>query len=171
MYDIPGLDDNKPEVIVMVGMPGSGKSFFANDVLAAKQYEIVNRDTLGTWQKCVDRVNDYLKAGKKVVVDNTNGTKVERARYAGAAKTQKVPCRCFVMSTSHQHVLHNIAFRQLTDTKHSKINEMIINTYRKNYQEPESGEGFTEIVTVDLIPKFTSEKDRLLYCMHLVSNL
>ena len=39
------------EMIVMVGFPGSGKSQFSTTHLA--DYARVNRDTLGSWQKCV----------------------------------------------------------------------------------------------------------------------
>lgn len=168
-FDNLKLEKHKSEIIVMVGGPGSGKSFFAKDVLASKQYEVVNRDTLGAWQKCVDRVNDILKAGRKVVVDNTNGTKEERARYVTVAKKHKVPCRCFVMSTTHQQTLHNIAFRELTDSSHSKIKDVVINMYRKHYVEPNKDEGFAEILPVDFIPKFENERDQHLYGMYLVS--
>lgn len=39
------------EAIVMVGFPGSGKSYFSLKHLT--QYERINRDILGSWQKCV----------------------------------------------------------------------------------------------------------------------
>lgn len=161
------LNTKELEIVVMVGGPGSGKSFFANDILACNSYAVVNRDTLGSWQKCVDRVNDLIKAGKKVVVDNTNGTKEQRGRYVTAAKRHKVPCRCFVMATTHHHTLHNIAFRELTDASHSKISDIVINSYRKYYEVPELEEGFTEISSVEFVPKFENEKDQLLYGMYL----
>ena len=41
------------EVIVMVGFPGSGKSYFSTKHLSS--YQRINRDTLGSWQKCVAR--------------------------------------------------------------------------------------------------------------------
>ena len=34
--------------------------------------QIVNRDTLGSWQKCQKRAYNLLSNGKSVVVDNTN---------------------------------------------------------------------------------------------------
>lgn len=125
---------------------------------------------VGTWQKCVDRVNDCLKDRRKVVVDNTNGDRDSRARYVNAAKKNKVPCRCFVMTTSYKHAEHNIAFRELTDTKHSKINKIVLNSYKKNSEEPTLDEGFTDIVYVNLIPKFKDEREKCLYEMYLLSS-
>lgn len=148
----------------------TGKSRFCKENLENNDYEIVSRDILGSWQKCVDRVNDCLKSRRKVVVDNTNGDRDSRARYINAAKKHKVPCRCFVMTTSFKHAEHNIAFRELTDTKHSKINKIVLNSYKKNYVEPSIEEGFSEIVRVNFVPTFKDEREKSLYEMYLLSS-
>lgn len=148
----------------------TGKSRFCKEYLENENYEIISRDVIGSWQKCVDRVNDCLKARRKVVVDNTNGNRESRARYANAAKKHMIPCRCFVMTTSFKHAQHNIAFRELTDTKHSKINRIVLNSYKKNYEEPSLDEGFTEIVRVNFVPKFADEREKCLYGMYLLAD-
>lgn len=89
----------------MVGSPGSGKSHFTKNHL--KDYEYVNRDTLGSWQKCISAVEQYLNQGKSVVIDNTNPDPTSRQRYTKIAKKCNVPVRCFVMTTSMQHAKHN----------------------------------------------------------------
>lgn len=164
------LTNRESEVIVMVGGPGSGKSQFCEDYLKCEGYEVISRDKLGTWQKCVDRLNDCLKAGGKAVIDNTNGNKESRQRYIIAAKKSNVKCRCFLMTTSPKHAQHNIAFRELTDSSHSKINQMVFNSFKKNFEEPTSNEGFSEIVKINLIPNFTNEKQKELYNMYLLSS-
>lgn len=156
--------------ILQVGGPGSGKSRFCKEYLGTSNYEVVSRDVLGSWQKCVNRVNDCLVAGRKVVVDNTNGDKESRLRYIGAAKKNKVPCRCFVMNTSFKHAEHNNAFRELIDPKHSKISKIVLNSYKKNYVEPKLEEGYTEIVRINFVPKFENERDKMLYEMYLLSS-
>lgn len=47
------LTSDSQELVVMVGFPGSGKSYFSKSHLS--HYEYVNRDALGSWQKCVAR--------------------------------------------------------------------------------------------------------------------
>lgn len=49
------------ELILMVGSPGSGKSLFARKYFEKHGYVYINRDTLGTWQKCVAALVKTLK--------------------------------------------------------------------------------------------------------------
>lgn len=89
----------------MVGCPGSGKSHFARNYL--NHYECVNRDTLGSWQKCITAMERHLNEKSSVVVDNTNPDCASRQRYIEVAKRYNIPVRCFVMSTSTDHAKHN----------------------------------------------------------------
>ncbi|KAJ0179994.1 hypothetical protein K1T71_004585 [Dendrolimus kikuchii] len=46
--------DNSAEILVLVGFPGSGKSFLAKQIEKKSdfKYATVCRDVLGSWQKC-----------------------------------------------------------------------------------------------------------------------
>lgn len=114
----------------MVGCPGSGKSHFANNHLKLKKYNVINRDKLGSWQKCVSAMEKSLSAKECVVIDNTNPDKESRKRYIDAAKKFKCIIRCFVMNTSVKHAKHNNLFRELTDSNHTVINEMVFNSFK-----------------------------------------
>ncbi|XP_071571559.1 bifunctional polynucleotide phosphatase/kinase-like isoform X2 [Temnothorax nylanderi] len=111
----------------MVGSPDSGKSHFAKNYL--KEYGYVNRDTLGSWQKCIAAVQQCLNQGKSKVIDNTNPDPASKKRYIEIAKKRNVSVRCFVMTTSIEHAKRNNKFRELTDPSHISINEIIINSY------------------------------------------
>ncbi|XP_067939267.1 uncharacterized protein F21D5.5-like isoform X2 [Watersipora subatra] len=154
------------ELIIMVGFPGSGKSFFSTNHLSA--YIRINRDTLGTWQKCVARCEQELKRGKSVVVDNTNPDKETRARYLELAKKYGITARCFHMATTYKHSRHNEVYRQLTNSKHKAINDMIVNAYKSKYAEPEQSEGFAEIVKVNIVPRFENDEQKGLYSLYLL---
>lgn len=66
---VPSLNQ---EIIILVGVPGCGKSHFARNMSEKFGYAVVNRDSLKTWQKCVDTTKILLRTGKSVIIDNTN---------------------------------------------------------------------------------------------------
>ncbi|XP_072357675.1 bifunctional polynucleotide phosphatase/kinase [Scyliorhinus torazame] len=82
LYEPPSasLTSAGPEVIVAVGFPGSGKSTFIQQHLVRDGYVYANRDTLGSWQKCVTVCEAALRDGKRVAVDNTNPDLESRSR-------------------------------------------------------------------------------------------
>uniref|UniRef100_A0A4Y0BI43 FHA_2 domain-containing protein n=1 Tax=Anopheles funestus TaxID=62324 RepID=A0A4Y0BI43_ANOFN len=156
------------EVILMVGFPGSGKSHFARNHLAPKGYEVVNRDTLGSWQKCVTHMETCLRQGTSVVIDNLSPDVESRKRYVLVANRSKIPVRCFLMDVSYQHARHNNQFREMTDRSHSTISEMVFNSYKSKFQQPTQAEGFTEIVKVKFVPNFITKSHEELYRMFLL---
>lgn len=162
------LVSGSQEIILLAGYPASGKSFFAKKYLEPKGYVVINRDTLGTQQKCLSTCKDALKKGQCVVVDNTNPDAESRAKYISLALEQKIPCRCFVFNTTFEHVKHNERFREITDKSHQPINEMILNSFKKKYVLPEKKEGFAEMVYVNFVPKFKDPKLEELYKMFLL---
>uniref|UniRef100_A0A6P7FU23 Uncharacterized protein F21D5.5 n=1 Tax=Diabrotica virgifera virgifera TaxID=50390 RepID=A0A6P7FU23_DIAVI len=165
---LPTINYDTPNLIVIVGGPGSGKSQFCKSHIVPKNYVHVNRDTLGSWQKCVKLVEESLQKKKNCVVDNTNVDKESRQRYIEVAKKFGVPCRCFVMNTTFEQSKHNNRFRELTDKSHLMVSEIIINNLRKNYQKPVKEEGFDEIVEVPFVPQFNSSENEKLYKMFLL---
>ncbi|XP_027489554.1 bifunctional polynucleotide phosphatase/kinase, partial [Corapipo altera] len=64
--------------------PPAGKSTFVKRHLVPAGYEYVNRDTLGSWQRCVSACSAALAKGQPVVVDNTNPDPESRQRPVGA---------------------------------------------------------------------------------------
>ncbi|XP_065332330.1 uncharacterized protein F21D5.5 [Cloeon dipterum] len=155
------LEVSEPELVVMVGGPGSGKSTFARQHLSS--YTYVNMDQLKSVQKCIQEVKKTLDRRASVVVDNTNPDKKARARFLAIAKQTGVKSRCFKMLTSKEHCRHNIRFRELTDSSHAPISEMIVRQYEKNYEEPALDEGFVEIIGVNFVPRFEIKEHEKLY--------
>lgn len=156
------------EMIIMVGIAGSGKSSFCRDHLATAGYEIINCDTIGTMVKCISMARDGLKSCKKVVIDNTNVSSDERLRFIKVAKENKVKCRCLIMNTSFKHAEHNNAVRAILNPDRRKVSKEVMNTQTKYYTKPRLSEGFDEIVTVNFIPKFANENEKMMYMMYLI---
>lgn len=167
LYDPPSasLISTKTEVIVAVGFPASGKSTFFHSHIVPKGYDYINRDTMGTWQKCVSACERALKEGRSVAVDNTNPDKESRKRYVDVAKAAGVSCRCFHFSASLEQAKHNNRFREMapSDTKHAKVNDMVFHSYKKHFEAPDLSEGFSEILQIHFVPSFKDSQSETLF--------
>ncbi|XP_042876293.1 uncharacterized protein F21D5.5-like [Penaeus japonicus] len=158
----------KTEVVILVGYPGAGKSYLAEKHFAPLGYVVANRDTVGTWQKCVAIMEKSVQEGKHVVIDNTNPDIESRKRYVLAAKKLNIPVRCFVLSASKDHSRHNNKFREFLGADHSKVSDMIYHSYSSKYEDPSLDEGFEDIVQVNFVPKFRTKEEEEFYKMFLL---
>ncbi|XP_075977877.1 polynucleotide kinase 3'-phosphatase [Anticarsia gemmatalis] len=168
------FDDNliskEKEILVLVGFPGSGKSFLAKliEKKSGYNYTAVCRDVLGSWQKCAAEATKLLQRGKSVIVDSTNPDKESRARWVSLAKESKVQCRCARMSANMAHSRHNNKFRELMKINHLSVNDIVYHTYKNKFVEPSTSEGFKEVINVHFNPFFEDEEAEKLYRMHLL---
>ncbi|XP_022805797.1 bifunctional polynucleotide phosphatase/kinase-like [Stylophora pistillata] len=159
------LKSEGQELIVMVGYPASGKTTFVKDYLLPLGYVQINRDILGTWQKCVSACKDALSSGKRVVVDNTSPTRETRKRYVDCAKQARISARCFLFDVSFEHAQHNNKIREMTnrDSSYKHVGHLAFVKYKSSYEEPRCEEGFEEIVKVNFVPKFKDDRVKELY--------
>jgi predicted kinase len=74
-----------PTCVLLVGIPGSGKSSFYRARFADTHVR-VNRDMLGTTHRVRVLRDACLAAGASFVLDNTNVTRAGRAEHLAAAR-------------------------------------------------------------------------------------
>ncbi|KAM8927483.1 bifunctional polynucleotide phosphatase/kinase [Pelodytes ibericus] len=165
LYDPPSasLGSSSTEVVVSVGFPAAGKSTFIKEHLVTKGYVYANRDTLGSWQKCVSACEEALKNGKSIVIDNTNPDVESRGRYITCAQKAGVPARCFQFMATIDIAKHNNRFREMTQKGHISVNDMIINSYKSKFVAPSVSEGFSEILKINFVPRFKDPELEALY--------
>lgn len=60
-------------IVMLVGMPGCGKTSFYKKYLEPLDYVHINQDTLGTKRKVHDAVVEAMDNEKLICIDNTNG--------------------------------------------------------------------------------------------------
>ncbi|VDK71614.1 unnamed protein product [Litomosoides sigmodontis] len=163
---IPG---NGLEMLIFVGYPGCGKSSLAQKLASKHGYGIVNRDTLKTWQKCVEHAKIFLKRKQSVIIDNTNADKESRKRYIHLAKSSGAGLRCFLFNCTLEQAAHNCKYRVIvgTNAKHVEIGRMILHSYKKKFEEPKLSEGFSSIVKVNFVPEFECREHEKIYRMYL----
>lgn len=139
---------NHQEIIITVGYPGSGKSYYVTNYIIKKhiEYEYINQDTLKTAEKCIKALILALKNGKSVVIDNTNSSITTRSKYLSVAKEYGIQCRCIQFNTSEELSRHNNIYRNiLTNGKTDIIPTIVYRMFNKQYKEPSLEEGFYKI--------------------------
>ncbi|XP_036261645.2 bifunctional polynucleotide phosphatase/kinase-like [Molothrus ater] len=139
--------------------PSAGKSTFVKRHLVPAGYEYVNRDTLGSWQRCVSACSAALARGRSVVVDNTNPDPESRQRFVSCAREAAVPCRCLQFTASLEQARHNCRFRDMTQSGHVPVTDAVLFSYKKQFVAPDLSEGFSQILQIPFVPHFGDPPD------------
>ena len=151
------------EIVVILGMPGSGKSVLAEDY-ARRGYTRLNRDEQAAARARSGRsllelareVDAAIAAGAtRVVVDNTYPTRASRAPLVDIARRHGMAVRCIAVTTPLERAQGNAVLRMLA--KHGRLlephelgarGEIAPNVqfrYRREYEPPRLDEGFDAI--------------------------
>jgi bifunctional polynucleotide phosphatase/kinase len=142
--------ENKRELILMVGFPGSGKTYFAKKFIESFGYIYISQDVLKTKAKCIKEFKNNLILNKNIVIDNLNYSKAIRQEYISIAKENNYDIRCIVLNTSKELSKHNMMCRFYTSNGViSRIPELVYNNYHKKYEIPEMNEGIHKIDFID----------------------
>ena len=74
-----------PLLLVLVGIPGSGKSTFVQELLTSSPPDVewsrVSQDVLGTRKRCIRATQDALIEGRHVAIDRCNFDQEQRAHW------------------------------------------------------------------------------------------
>ena len=144
------FNPNHQEMIIMVGYPGSGKSFYSTKYICFNQYKYINQDILGTSTKCIKMCENELKAKNSVVIDNTNSSIKTRKIYIDLAKKYGVKCRCVHFITDINVAKHNNYYRNFMFGV-KLVPDIAYNMYKKYYEEPNLNEGFYLVEKIDFV--------------------
>ena len=142
-------------LLVLVGLPGSGKSHFSSKLCAQdKKWTRVCQDILKSREKCKTAVYDALSRGQSVVIDRTNVTAEQRSVWIDIAKTHNVPCFCLSLRSDAKCEISHLTSRCVSRDSHEgnfngKLKEKqiksVLSRMAKNYAKPASSEGFDSV--------------------------
>jgi predicted kinase len=137
----------RPEVAILVGLPGAGKSTFYRQRLAAT-HRHVSKDLLQNVKNKQARqdalVRDALRAGQSVVIDNTNVSPAERATVIAIAR--ELGARVvghYIEATTREAVARN----ERREDKKGRVPKVAIFTCAKRLVPPSVEEGFDALHT------------------------
>jgi bifunctional polynucleotide phosphatase/kinase len=130
-----------PEVVVMVGYPGAGKTTIARGTFEAAGYWRVDGDVYGTVAKMLERADEGLATGtRSVVFDSTGGSLTRRMAFVSWAKGAGLLVRAVWVDTPIEEALRRNAGRA------KSVPPVALYAYRKHFEAPSTAEGFEEIV-------------------------
>jgi predicted kinase len=136
-----------PELAILVGLPGAGKSTFYRQRLAAT-HRHVSKDLLRNVKNKQARqdalVREALRGGQSVVVDNTNVAAAERAAVIAIAREFGARVVGHYVEASTREAL---ARNERREQKQGRVPKVAIFTCAKRLVPPSMEEGFDELHT------------------------
>ena len=121
-------------ILVLVGLPGSGKSYFASKLEkeSFSQYVRVNQDSLGTRKKCETACRQALSMGKSVIIDRCNFNKQQREHWLRFG----VPCECIVFNYEKEECIRRCKERKNHETVNARNAAVVVRGMAKEYRPP-----------------------------------
>ena len=127
----------------MMGLQGSGKSTFYTKHLS-KDYVRVNLDTLKTRSRERLLMDECMGEGKSFVIDNTNPTRADRARYIALAREQGYHVIGYFMESKIKDCIARNSLRE----GNARVPNIAIAATSNKLEIPSFDEGFDELYFV-----------------------
>jgi aryl-alcohol dehydrogenase-like predicted oxidoreductase/predicted kinase len=151
------------DVVLVVGLPGAGKSSLAAE-LVEQGYERLNRDeTGGRLSDLLPALDRLLSAGqRRIVLDNTYGSRAARNAVIETAWAHGVHARCVWLQTSLEDAQVNVVQRMFSrygrllepdDLKDAARKDpgalapQVLYRHRREFEAPDESEGFARVDT------------------------
>lgn len=136
------------EVVILVGLPGAGKSSFYRDRFGAS-HVLISKDLMGRQRdrqaRQVALIDAALAAAQPVVVDNTNVTVTERAPLIAAARRRGAGVVAYYVDTPVADCRERNAARAAPQ----RVPVVAIHAAAKRIQAPHVDEGLDRVYRVE----------------------
>jgi predicted kinase len=135
-------------MVVLVGIPGSGKSFVAEQ-LREKGWVIVSQDELGNRKECEKQAARALQQGRSVLIDRTNFDKQQRSHWLRIAGNHRAAATAVYLDVDIDTCKARVMSRSGHPTlKPSPLSLEIVDRFLGDLQIPTEDEGFRRVVVL-----------------------
>ncbi len=138
------------ELVVFAGLQASGKTTFYGERFAETHVH-VSKDAWPNARKKEERqrrlIDEYLRAGRSVVVDNTNPTMAEREPLIAIGRALGVRVSCYSFVVTAEEALRRNVGRE----GRARIADVGIYTVAKRLLPPTAEEGFDTVFEVRVV--------------------
>lgn len=169
MNELPQIPEAsfEPSMLLLVGLPGSGKSTFSTALCRSMpwKYVRINQDELKNRPACERAMRRALDAQKCPIIDRCNVSVPQRRKFQA-----NVPIDCIVFDISAEVCVRRCQTRRNHPTIAPSEAWKAIRCQSQDYEAPHTSEGFRTITTirddssfekvlVDLITKNQKDED------------
>eukprot|EP00979_Chaetoceros_neogracilis_P009663 scaffold2192_cov268-Chaetoceros_neogracile.AAC.65 len=127
-----------PCMIVLCGIPGSGKSHLASALTSVNpdKYVRICQDVLGTRPKCEKATREALSQGKVPVIDRCNFSPLQRESFLLIATECDVPVDCIIFQYSQQECLRRCEERSSHETLNRSNARGVVSRLARQFDPP-----------------------------------
>ncbi len=143
VFELPIIPlSTSPEIIIMMGYPGSGKSTIADYICTNENYIHVAGDIYKTSSKMRKASLEYILQSKSIVFDATHSSIKKRKEFIDLSKKYNYEVKCIHITTSL-----DISYkRNKSRCDEKQVPKIAYSVYKKYYEEPTEEEGFSLLV-------------------------
>jgi len=131
------------ELVILVGLPGSGKTAFFQSRFAATHAH-VSKDLMHRGARQLALIEEALRAGRSVVVDNTSPRVGDRAPLIATGRRHGARVVGYFLDTPRGECLKRNRARE----GRARVPDVAVHVAAARMQLPTREEGFDELFTV-----------------------